>query len=311
MNVLIQKITLDFVNPSPWIEVYTKQRDDRIRHLSIVLLNDGISYTIPSGVTARVRGRKPDGTQFYNDCLITAGKIDVALTESMLAVSGFVEAEIELSDSTGVLSTAAFTIRVWESSMNFSATERSNEYQSIDKIKIDTLDYKNQAEAAKIAAQIASTNAQTAKTAAETANGTTQTAKITTEGYKNTAIQKAAEAATSATAAEMSKTTAVTIAANLQNVVNAAATATTAANIAKDTANTAAATANTATTAATTAKNNADAASGKANTATSLANAAAEACKGIVDGLNTMVDPVLSKSFKMGISGGNIYLEEV
>ena len=40
------------------------------------------------------------------------------------------------------------------------------------------------------------------------------------------------------------------------------------------------------------------------------ADAAAKACEGIVEGMNTMVDPVTSITYRMGIENGNIYLQE-
>lgn len=55
-----------------------------------------------------------------------------------------------------------------------------------------------------------------------------------------------------------------------------------------------------------------------ANTAASAASqskeradAAAKACEDIAEGMNTMIDPVTSKTYRMGIENGNIYLQEV
>lgn len=41
------------------------------------------------------------------------------------------------------------------------------------------------------------------------------------------------------------------------------------------------------------------------------ADAAAKACEDIAEGMNTMVDPVTLKTYRMGIENGNIYLQEV
>lgn len=59
------------------------------------------------------------------------------------------------------------------------------------------------------------------------------------------------------------------------------------------------------------AANNANTKATAANNAAAAANAAAKACEGIVDGMNTMADATLGKSFKMIVDNGIIYLEEV
>lgn len=59
------------------------------------------------------------------------------------------------------------------------------------------------------------------------------------------------------------------------------------------------------------ATNNATVAATNANSATEKANAAAKACEGIVAEQNTMTDDVAGVAYKLGVSSGNIYIEEV
>lgn len=48
-----------------------------------------------------------------------------------------------------------------------------------------------------------------------------------------------------------------------------------------------------------------------ANLAANNALAAVSACEGALDGQNTMIDTTTAKAYKLGITGGVIYLEEV
>lgn len=59
---------------------------------------------------------------------------------------------------------------------------------------------------------------------------------------------------------------------------------------------------------ATTAANNAATAAAQSK---DRADAAAKACEDIAEGMNTMVDNATSKTYRMGIENGNIYLQEV
>lgn len=52
-------------------------------------------------------------------------------------------------------------------------------------------------------------------------------------------------------------------------------------------------------------------AAAKANAAAAEAKAAAAACEGIVDGMNVMIDDVDARAYRLGVSGGKMYYEEV
>lgn len=170
MNAISQEITVDLVDQNGWAEVKAKQNDNRVRHLLISLTNKGLSYSIPAGIKIRFQGTKSDGKTFKNDCVALDNKIDVELTEQILAVDGVTMCEIELSDSTGLIKSANFAIKVIAESLKRSSVISTNEYKSIDAIEQQTLIYKNAAEAAKDAAQVAKIVAETAaQTAATTA----------------------------------------------------------------------------------------------------------------------------------------------
>ncbi|MEG2285979.1 MAG: BppU family phage baseplate upper protein, partial [Eubacterium sp.] len=88
MNAISQEITVDLVDQNGWAEVKAKQNDNRVRHLLISLTNKGLSYSIPAGIKIRFQGTKSDGKTFKNDCVALDNKIDVELTEQILAVDG-------------------------------------------------------------------------------------------------------------------------------------------------------------------------------------------------------------------------------
>ena len=72
---VLQSINLDFGRSTLPITVFAKQYDKESRYVEITPLNCGQSYTIESGVTARLQLTKADGHTVINDCTIESGKI--------------------------------------------------------------------------------------------------------------------------------------------------------------------------------------------------------------------------------------------
>ena len=52
-------ITLDLSGKTQIIPVYAKQGDQNSRTLTVTLVDNGVTYTIPSGAVARFAMRKP------------------------------------------------------------------------------------------------------------------------------------------------------------------------------------------------------------------------------------------------------------
>lgn len=130
MNIT-QKINLDFGKKDYPIHVWAKQGDQETRFVEITPLDKGQAYTIEAGVTARFQATKPDGTTILDDCTIADGKITAELTAQVLAVAGFVVAEIGLYKGTELLSSALFYIDVEELAYDPNAPESSDEYNSL------------------------------------------------------------------------------------------------------------------------------------------------------------------------------------
>ncbi len=156
MNIITTEVTIDLYRQNPWIEIDAKQYDDKSRHLLINLTSNGEPYTIPTGTVIRFQGTKNDGTQVMRDCPAPVNnKINVELTQQVLTVAGPMRCEIFLADSTGELRSTDFILSIQQAALSRSDIVSSNEYQSIDKIKADTLQYKKDAEAAKNASETA------------------------------------------------------------------------------------------------------------------------------------------------------------
>lgn len=182
MNTLYHDIVIDLAHMGFPESVTVKQYDDQIPHVRVELRQNGVKYVIPSGTTLRMQGTKPDKTHFMHDVIRTDdGRIDCPLTNQILAAEGPILAEIRLTDTTGELATFNFYILAQKAALSREDIESSDDYQSIDKIKADTLQYKKDAEAAKAAAEAAK---EAAAGSANTATQQAQTAQLEAQKVK-------------------------------------------------------------------------------------------------------------------------------
>lgn len=223
---ILQEITLDFARNTLPVTVFAKQYDQKTRYISITPLNNGASYTIESGVTARLQMTKPDGTTVINDATITNNVIKAELTAQALAVAGTAVAEIGLYRGNALLTSQTFYVDVVKASYSESALKSSDEYGAL----ISATDNANRATTA---ANSAVTNANAAATKADTA----ATAANSAAESANLAKESANTAANNANTATTNADTAAT---NAQNAAASANLAETAANEAAEKANSAA-----------------------------------------------------------------------
>ena len=226
---ILQSIVLDFARDTVPITIFAKQYDQHTRYVSITPLNNGASYTIGTGVIARLQMTKPDGTTVINNAQIINNVIKAELTAQALAAAGVAVAEIGLYKNDELLSSQLFYINVVKAAYDEDAIESSDEYGAL-------ITATNAANEAATAANNAATAATTAKNNADAA-----------ASAANTAAGQANEAATSANSAATAATTAATNANGATSTAYSAAgrasTAATAANNAASAANTAAASA--------------------------------------------------------------------
>lgn len=81
-------LVLDLAVNNGYHKVYGMQLDNNTRKLIISLENNGEPYIIPSGVTAKLQGHRPDNAAIFKDCQIINNQIHCILTSYELAVPG-------------------------------------------------------------------------------------------------------------------------------------------------------------------------------------------------------------------------------
>ena len=164
----ITNVNIDFVEPK-YIMINAKQYDDCSRLIYITCYNDGSLYSLSAkNHTAFIKFRKADGRYVYNFCDIDyKGRITVELTEQMLAASGICYAEIvvlnrgnvkvdadtgyiTIIDQTARLATMTFEVNVYESAIDDSLVESSDEFLGLtDTLNLLTADFSDAVQKAK------------------------------------------------------------------------------------------------------------------------------------------------------------------
>lgn len=184
---ILQSISLDFGRDTLPITVFAKQNDQNSRFVKITPLNCGQTYTLDSGITARLQLTKPDGHTVIDDATIENNTITAELTAQVLAAAGMAVAEIGLYKNDALLSSQVFYIDIKKAAYDMEAVESSDEYNSL----VDAL--------GRVDGAVSDCNAakDAANTAAGTANSAASTANTAAQGA-NTAAGAANAAATGA-----------------------------------------------------------------------------------------------------------------
>ena len=240
MNTQSIKVPIDSAPPFEYI--IAKQGEISSRQVEVTLLQNNAVYTIPSGVTARVKYYKPDGNKVINDCTISNNKVIVTYTQQMLAAAGIGFAEIQLYTGSSVLVSATYYTKIAES-VYTDDIESTDESTSLTKLIIETEQARDSAHAARTATEKATDNANTA-----TSNANAATSNATNAA--NAANKAATAANNAASAADTAKKAADEATANTKRETENAKNATNAANGAAGNANTATTNANNAANAA-------------------------------------------------------------
>lgn len=149
---IVKNINIDFYD-SKYTMVNAKQYDDVSRWIAITCYNQGSLFNISASKhSAYVKYRKADGYGVLNYCRINnKGEILVELTEQMLAADGicYVDlvvvnkgsvmvnvdtGEIITIDDSPILSTMAFCVNVYETTVDNSEIESSYEYDALNEM---------------------------------------------------------------------------------------------------------------------------------------------------------------------------------
>lgn len=134
----LKKVSLD-ISKELYTQIKAKQGDN-VRYLLFNLLDNGVPFDL-TGKTVRFFGKKPDGTEIYNDMKVTSptnGECELRLTSGALAAVGILELEIVIFEGEDILSTFLVDIDVKKSLRSNSSIESSNEYTVIERI-IETM----------------------------------------------------------------------------------------------------------------------------------------------------------------------------
>ena len=286
-----------------------KQYDKLSRYILVTCTNQGNFFRLNSiNHSAFVRYKKADEYAVFNKCLITEdGKIQVELTEQMLAVAGNCVADLLLIDNQelvtsqkipiitsdgdilqvsghSIISTMKFGVNVISTPFNNSEIESSYEFNALNELMEKALsDY-----------TFVITEARKSATAAATSEKNAKTSETNAKKSEQTATEKATASAESAAAAKTSENNAKTSENEAKKSQNAAAQS---ANDSKNSADDSADSADASEKSAAAAKTSENNAKTSENEAKKSQNAAATSEKNAKDYSN------LSKSYAVGTGG--------
>lgn len=171
-----QIINLDMVPGGIPPVARVSQGDTAARKLYFRILNNGELFDT-TGLTAIIRGAKPDGTYFSYGCDVYQYSIQRSCTEQMTAVAGQTICELRLVDSDGVVGTANFILDV-EEDPTAEATASASQYSEFQAL-------------ANAASGYASNAAGSATAAASSATAAAQSATSVANAYRYNAVTTA------------------------------------------------------------------------------------------------------------------------
>lgn len=122
------EVTVDLLQPDPLPVVKAKQGDS-CREVAVTIKASS-ALVIPDTMP-KVYIKKPDGTRIYSVCTMDGEKVIVPLRTQSLAVTGEAEAEIQIIDADGVLSTPIFRLIVYPTNIDNDAIESSDEFTAL------------------------------------------------------------------------------------------------------------------------------------------------------------------------------------
>ena len=202
--VLITRIDIDAGAERKDYLVQAKQGDKATRFVSVLIVEGGKEYAPPADADLIANFQKPDGKFAYNAAKIDEGnRILVELTNQVLAAPGEVVCEVEIraKDSSQVLTSCMFTVKVGRNNRDENAILSSNEMTAFDtkwaEINANMEEWTT-VERLRVEAEQKRAEAETARVNAETARVNAETARVTAENKRKTDTQAAIERAKNA-----------------------------------------------------------------------------------------------------------------
>ena len=214
--MITQSIKLNLIPGGIPQRIRISQYDEGSRTLTFTLYNGNTAFTA-TGVTAQIRGTKPDAKGFAYDASYSAGVVTASLTQQISCVAGDVECELILSKDNEILGTANFILEVEKAALGEDADISETEIPAI-------IDAARSSAAAAAASATKSESYAVGGTSSRTGEDT-DNAKY----YKEQAAASATNAANSQSSASQSATAAAESATAASNSASAAASSNTAA----------------------------------------------------------------------------------
>lgn len=197
------------------LSVHTSQYDDNSRTYKFRLFSSAGALKLPAGVTAAIRGTKPDGNVFSYDAEIMGTEVSVVITKQMTAVAGKCRCEIVLYLGNTELGTANFLLVVEKTAMDKDSIRSDSEVRELVEIMDNSAEIIAAANQAKIAGETAKAYAQSAVGSANKARESAESAANTMQ----TVDQKVSEIAQIKTEADTIAAQALEKASNAENEV--------------------------------------------------------------------------------------------
>ena len=151
----LQEITLELNSNTAYTTIGAKQGDSGSRVIKVHITQNGEPWTIPNGVSASYRVRKPDGYAVWNSAVIPypnpENVLYITLSEQALATAGRAYADIVFTEGSGdnlsILSTVSFIIIIMASPDITKNVISSNEFSQILELTADADAVLDEAEA--------------------------------------------------------------------------------------------------------------------------------------------------------------------
>lgn len=129
---IMRHITVDLYGDAKRYAVAAKQMDMGTRYVGVTLTIDGVTWEIPRNVEAVIAAKKPDGTQVWNDCIMTGNEVLAPFSREMLAVHGTALCDVELYQNGTLLTSASFEVEIFPSQRVDETIISSGEYTRLE-----------------------------------------------------------------------------------------------------------------------------------------------------------------------------------
>lgn len=183
---------------------------DTSRHIIFTLYSDGVLWTIPNGVTARVEGTKIGKKYFSIDIQTGKNTVEFDLIDSMDDAVGTANCAVIFMDSNKKeVASAAFILQVAPTgivdTLDLTKTDFHHYLKVVEGLRDETKSYRDEAEKSADRSARSASDAVTAKNAAETAEKNAKTSEQHAKTSETNAKNSENAAANSANLAKNSE----------------------------------------------------------------------------------------------------------